>query len=65
MILIKFDIFVFKENVSSGSRVVPHRQMNSQADMMLIIHFSNSANAPKHYIFKLMVNFSINDPLEI
>jgi len=42
------------------------RQMNSQADMMnLIIHFCNFANAPKHYIFKLILNFSINDSLEI
>ena len=69
-ILIKFDTFKFNENVSIGSRVVPHRQtdrqMNSQADMMkLIIHFCNSANAPKHYILKLIVNFSINESLEI
>ena len=42
------------------------RQMNSQVDMMkLIIHFCNFLNAPKHYIFKLVVNFSINDSLEI
>jgi len=40
------------------------RQMDSQVDMMkLIIHFCNFANAPKHYIFKLVVNFSINDSL--
>jgi hypothetical protein len=42
------------------------RQMNGQADMMkLIIHFRNFANAPKHYIFILMVNVSINDSLGI
>ena len=42
------------------------RQMNSQADMMkLITHFPNFANAPKHYIFILMINFTINDSLEI
>jgi len=29
--------------------------------MNLILHFCYFANAPKHYIFKLMVNFSIND----
>ena len=40
------------------------RQMDGQVDMMkLIIHFCNFANAPKHYIFKLVVNFSINDSL--
>ena len=38
------------------------RQMNSQADMMkLITHFHNFANAPKHHIFILMANFTIND----
>jgi hypothetical protein len=36
--------------------------MNRPADMMKIIsNFCNFANTPKHYIFKLMVNFSIND----
>ena len=63
---IKFDTFKFNENASRGSWVVPHRQMNSQADMMkLITHFPNFANAPKHYIFIPMVNFTINDSLEI
>ena len=42
------------------------RQINSQADMTkLIAHFSNFANAPKNYIFILIVNFSNNDSLEI
>jgi hypothetical protein len=39
--------------------------MNGQADMTkLRVHFSNFANAPKNYIFILMVNVS-NDSLEI
>jgi len=29
-ILIKFDTFEFNENVSSGSRIVPHRQTDEQ-----------------------------------
>jgi len=33
--------------------------------MKLITHFPNFANAPKHYIFILMINFTINDSLEI
>jgi len=33
--------------------------------MKLITHFRNFANAPEHYIFILMVKFSINDSLEI
>jgi hypothetical protein len=42
------------------------RQMNGQADMTkLIVHFNNFSNAPKNYIFMLMVNFSNNDSLEI
>jgi hypothetical protein len=39
--------------------------MNGQADIMkLIVHFCKFGNAPKNYIFILMVNFSI-DSLEI
>jgi hypothetical protein len=43
------------------------RQTDEQPGRMmkLITHFCNFANATKHYISILMVNFTINDSLEI
>jgi len=39
----------FNENPSSGSRVVPCRQMDGRRDMMeLTVIFYNFANAPKN-----------------
>jgi hypothetical protein len=49
----------FNENLSSGCRVVPHRQTDRHDEA--VAHFCNFAKAPKNYIFKLMVNFSNND----